>query len=61
MNATDQVVDIVGDTAMSHGVDTVTESGNLLARERFTDVFVKQDGTWMALGAGDLDLTGMRC
>ena len=36
---------------MIHGVNTLTESGNVLARERFTDVFVKQNGTWMALSA----------
>ncbi|WAM11962.1 nuclear transport factor 2 family protein [Rhodococcus sp. JS3073] len=51
MNATEQSVDIVGDTAVIHGVNTLTESGNVLARERFTDVFVKQNGTWMALSA----------
>lgn len=51
MNATDQVVDIVGDTAVIHGVNTVTETGNVLAHERFTDVFVKQDHTWLALSA----------
>ena len=51
MNATEQTVDIVGDTAVIHGVNTLTDSGNVLARERFTDVFVKQNGTWMALSA----------
>ncbi|MDV7088009.1 nuclear transport factor 2 family protein [Rhodococcus sp. IEGM 248] len=51
MNATEQTVDIVGDTAVIHGVNTLTEAGNVLARERFTDVFVKQNGTWMALSA----------
>ncbi|WP_256973364.1 nuclear transport factor 2 family protein [Rhodococcus sp. NCIMB 12038] len=56
MNATGQVVDIVGDTAVIHGVNTVTESGNVLARERFTDVFVKQDGTWMALSAQETSI-----
>ena len=51
MTAPDQVVDVVGDTAVIHGINTVTQSSNVLARERFTDVFVKQDGTWMALSA----------
>ncbi|TQC43495.1 nuclear transport factor 2 family protein [Rhodococcus sp. WS4] len=51
MNPAEQTVDIVGDTAVIHGVNTLTESGNVLARERFTDVFVKQDGEWLALSA----------
>ena len=51
MNASEQTVDIVGDTAVIHGVNTLTEAGNVLAQERFTDVFVKQNGTWMALSA----------
>ncbi|MFD9663994.1 nuclear transport factor 2 family protein [Rhodococcus sp. NPDC059968] len=51
MNASEQTVDIVGDTAVIHGVNTLTESGNVLARERFTDVFIQQNGTWMALSA----------
>ncbi|MFC0446829.1 nuclear transport factor 2 family protein [Rhodococcus jostii] len=51
MNPTEQTVDIVGDTAVIHGVNTLTETGNVLARERFTDVFVKQDGEWLALSA----------
>lgn len=51
MNPTEQTVDIVGDTAVIHGVNTLVESGKVIARERFTDVFVKQNGTWMALAA----------
>lgn len=51
MNPTEQTVDIVGDTAVIHGVNTLVESGKVIARERFTDVFVKENGTWMALAA----------
>jgi curli biogenesis system outer membrane secretion channel CsgG len=51
MNPTEQFVDVVGDTAVIHGVNTITETGNVLARERFTDVFVKQNGNWLALSA----------
>jgi len=51
MNPTEQTVDIVGDTAVIHGVNTLVESGKVIGRERFTDVFVKQNGTWMALAA----------
>jgi hypothetical protein len=51
MNPTEQTVDFAGAAAVVHGVNTVTQSGNVLARERFTDVFVNQDGNWMALSA----------
>jgi hypothetical protein len=51
MNPTDQIVDTTGDTAVIHGVNTLTQSGRVLAKERFTDVFILQNGTWMALSA----------
>lgn len=51
MNPTEQIVDIVGDTAVIHGVNTLLQDGNVLARERFTDVFVRVDGEWLALAA----------
>jgi len=51
MNPTEQIVTVVGDTAVIHGVNTIVDGGNVLARERFTDVFVKQDGKWLALAA----------
>jgi Domain of unknown function (DUF4440) len=51
MNATEQTVDFAGDAAVVHGLNTVTQSGKLLSRERYTDVFVKQNGSWMALSA----------
>jgi hypothetical protein len=51
MNPSDQAVDIAGDLAVIHGVNTLTQAGKVLAKERFTDVFVNQDGSWMALSA----------
>jgi len=51
MNATEQTVDFAGDTAVVRGLNTITQSGKVLARMRFTDVFVKQNGSWMALSA----------
>jgi hypothetical protein len=51
MNPTEQIVTIVSDTAVIHGVNTIVDGGKVLARERFTDVFVKQDGKWLALAA----------
>jgi len=51
MNATEQTVDFAGDAAVVHGLNTITQSGKAPARVRFTDVFVKQNGRWMALSA----------
>ena len=51
MNPSEQLVDIAGDTAVIHGVNTLIDNGELLATERFTDVFVLQNGAWMALSA----------
>ncbi|MDT5004923.1 MAG: hypothetical protein QOJ24_2099 [Mycobacterium sp.] len=56
MNPSDQLVDIAGDTAVIHGVNTLVDGGEVLARERFTDVFVLQNRTWMALSAQETTL-----
>jgi hypothetical protein len=56
MNPSDQLVDIAGDTAVIHGVNTLIDTGKVLARERFTDVFVLQGGMWMALSAQETTL-----
>jgi hypothetical protein len=56
MNASDQVVDIAGDSAVIHGVNTLVDGGEVLARERFTDVFMLQNGRWMALSAQETAL-----
>jgi hypothetical protein len=55
-DASDQFVDVAGDTAVIHGVNTVMQDGKVLDRERFTDVFVLQDGVWMALSAQETKL-----
>ena len=51
MNPSEQVVDIAGNTAVIHGVNTLLQDGQVLAVERFTDVFELQNGQWMALSA----------
>jgi hypothetical protein len=51
MNPSEELVDFAADTAVVRGINTVTEGDKVLARERFTDVFVLQNGTWMALSA----------
>jgi hypothetical protein len=56
MNPSEQIVDIAGDAAVIHGVNTLIENGKVLTRERFTDVFVLQDGVWKALSAQETTL-----
>jgi len=55
-NASEQFVDVAGDTAVIHGINTVMQDGKVLDRERFTDVFVLQNGVWMALSAQETKL-----
>jgi hypothetical protein len=55
-DASDQIVDIAGDTAVIHGINTLTQNGKVLDRQRFTDVFVLQNGVWMALAAHETKL-----
>jgi hypothetical protein len=54
--ASDQFVDVAGDTAVIHGINTVVQDGKVLERERFTDVFALQNGVWMALSAQETKL-----
>src|SRR6185312_3738788 len=54
--ASDQFVDVAGDTAVIHGINTVVQDGKVLERERFTDVFDLQNGVWMALSAQETKL-----
>jgi hypothetical protein len=49
--ASDQIVDIAGDTAVIHGVNTLMQAGKVKDRQRFSDVFVLQNGVWKALSA----------
>jgi len=55
-DASDQIVDIAGDTAVIHGINTLMQDGKVLDRQRFTDVFVLQNGVWMALAAHETKL-----
>jgi hypothetical protein len=55
-DASDQIVDIAGDTAVIHGFNTLMQNGKVLDRQRFTDVFVLQNGVWMALAAHETKL-----
>lgn len=56
MNPSEQQVDIHGDTAVIHGINTLIQDGEVMARERFTDVFVLQNGSWRALAAQETEM-----
>jgi uncharacterized protein DUF4440 len=56
MNPTEQLVDIAGDTAVIHGVNTLTQNGRVMSRERFADVFILQNGEWKALSAQETEI-----
>jgi hypothetical protein len=43
--------DATGNAAVLHGLDTITQPGKPARYQRFTDVFFKQNGTWMAVSA----------
>ena len=51
MNPSEETVDFAGNAAIVHGLNTISQSGKVLALVRFTDVFVEQNGTWLALSA----------
>jgi hypothetical protein len=51
MNPSEQIVDIAGNTAVVHGVNTLMQGGQVIGVERFTDVFELRNGQWMALSA----------
>ena len=43
--------DSSGNAAVLHGLDTITQPGKATRHQRFTDVFFKENGTWMAVSA----------
>ncbi|OBB57478.1 hypothetical protein A5757_20120 [Mycobacterium sp. 852013-51886_SCH5428379] len=51
MNPGGQQVRIDGGTAVIHGVNTIVAHDAVVATERFTDVFVLQNGAWRAVSA----------
>jgi hypothetical protein len=43
--------DSTGDAVVLHGLDTITQPGKPVKRQRWTDVFFKENGTWKAVSA----------
>jgi Domain of unknown function (DUF4440) len=56
MTPSEQIVDIAGDTALIHGVNTISDAGGVIERVRFTDVFVRSDGAWLAIAAQETSI-----
>jgi hypothetical protein len=56
MNPTEQTVDFAGDAAIIHGINTLVQVGKTIAHERFTDVFVNRNGTWLAISAQETNI-----
>jgi hypothetical protein len=40
-----------GDSGVLHGLDTITQPGKAIKYQRFTDVFFKANGAWLAISA----------
>jgi Domain of unknown function (DUF4440) len=54
----EQTVDFAGKSAaVVHGLNTVLEGGKVVLLLRYTDVYVKQNGRWMALSAQETPVT----
>lgn len=54
----EQTVDFAGkDAAVVHGLNTVSQGGNVILLLRYTDVYVKQNGRWLALSAQETPVT----
>jgi Domain of unknown function (DUF4440) len=51
MTPSEQTVDIADDIAVVHGLNTIDYGSRGTEKVRFTDVFILQNGTWMALSA----------
>jgi hypothetical protein len=56
MNPSEEIVIVNGDVAVIHGINTLIQSREVLARERFTDVFLIRHDNWIALSAQETAL-----
>jgi hypothetical protein len=54
----EQTVDFAGkNAAVVHGLNTISQGGKVVMRLRYTDVYVKQNGRWMALSAQETQVS----
>jgi len=50
-HTSEQTVDFFGNTAIVHGINSITQGGKVVLRLRYTDVYAKQQGRWVAVSA----------
>jgi ketosteroid isomerase-like protein len=50
-HTSEQTVDFFGNTAIVHGLNSITRGGKVVLRLRYTDVYAKQHGQWIAVSA----------
>jgi hypothetical protein len=54
----EQTVDFANpNVAVVHGLNTVSQAGKVIIRLRYSDVYVKTNGNWMALSAQETPVT----
>jgi ketosteroid isomerase-like protein len=51
LQGVDVIIRLLGDTAIVHGVTTYTTAEGRAARGRYTDVWHKRNGRWLAVSA----------
>lgn len=52
-----QTVEVLGSAAVVHGVNTISEHGQVVLRLRYTDVYELRGGKWMAVSAQETAIT----
>lgn len=60
-NLGEPLIDIVGDTAVLRGINTITQDGSVVDCQRFTDVFIRVGIEWKALAAQETRLAPEVC
>ena len=60
-NLGEPLIDIVGDTAVLRGINTITQDGSVVDCQRFTDVFIRVGSEWKTLAAQETRLAPEVC
>jgi hypothetical protein len=47
----DETVQLAGNAAVVHGINSISQNGTVVLRLRFTDVFERRGGKWLAISA----------
>jgi UPF0271 protein len=60
-HTSEQTVDFAGnDVAIVRGINTITEGGKTVLRLRYTDVYVREGGSWRAVSAQETEIQKTR-